>query len=73
MSQHVPGDESFSSWLRALVGAKVELELVTGRIITGRLGGVHPEWVMMFDDEKKQNVAPVVHVASVRVLEPKRR
>lgn len=70
--QYVPGDESFAAYLRLIAGSEVELELVTGRVVTGRLSGVHNEWVMVIDAERKYTTAQVVHVASVRVLEAKK-
>jgi|CZKU01.1.fsa_nt_gi hypothetical protein len=70
-NQYVPGDESFAAYLRIVAGSTIELELVSGRSVTGHLSGVHNDWVMIIDAEKKQTIAQLTHVAAVRVLAPK--
>lgn len=69
--QHVAADESFAGYLRLIVGSTVDLELVSGRSVTGRLVGVHNDWVIVIDAEKKQTIAQLPHVVAVRVLAPK--
>ena len=65
-------DESFEAYVRRFGGARVQVEVVTGRLLEGRLSGVHTDWLLL-GESGRTTLLRMVHIVSLQVIEPAKK